>query len=72
MRRSIATGSATTTTLGLATAGMLCLATGCLSGAYEQDFQARLQQYRREADGEPPVAHPAADAAAPAAPGEAE
>lgn len=44
----------------LATAS--CATGGCLSGAYEKDYEARLQQYRREAAGGPP-----APAAAPAA-----
>lgn len=63
MRRSMATAWVTT---WMAVAALACLATGCLSGGYEQDFQARLQQYKREAAGEPPAAQPAEAAAAPA------
>jgi len=53
-------------------ATLACQATGCLSGGYEEDFHARLQQYKREAAGDPPAAKPAANAAAPAAAGEAD
>lgn len=35
---------------------MACLVAGCFSGGYEEDFQARLQEYKREAAGEPPAA----------------
>ena len=38
-----------------------CLVTGCFSGGYDKDFQARLQDYKRAAAGEPPLAA-AADA----------
>jgi hypothetical protein len=43
------------------------LSTGCLSGSYDKDFEARLQEYRREADGEPPAAAARADGVAPPA-----
>ncbi len=62
MRRSI-------TKLGCVIIGcMTSLTAGCLSGGYEEDFQARLQEYKREAAGEPPVAAAAEPAADPAAP----
>jgi hypothetical protein len=69
MRRSIASAWIT---IWMINATLACLATGCLSGGYEEDFQARLQQYKREAAGDPPAANPAANAAAPAAAGEAD
>lgn len=40
---------------------------GCLSGAYDKDFEARLQHYRQEAAGEPPPAAPAAGGGEPQA-----
>jgi hypothetical protein len=36
---------------------------GCLSAGYEKDFQARLQEYKRQAAGEPAAAKPAAQPA---------
>lgn len=47
---------------------MTSLTAGCLSGGYEEDFQTRLQEYKREAAGEPPVAAAAEAAVEPAAP----
>lgn len=44
------------TVAGVLFASAACLSTGCLSAAYEQDFQSRLQEYKREAGGEPPPA----------------
>lgn len=44
-----------------------CLAvpsTGCLSGAYDKDYDASLQQYKREAAGEPPAPPPPQEGAA--------
>ncbi|MEO1991459.1 MAG: hypothetical protein ABGW78_05965 [Pirellulales bacterium] len=36
------------------------LTTGCFSGAYEEDFKARLQQYKQDSKkGPPPVAQDA-------------
>ncbi len=53
----------------LAIIAFACLSTGCLSGAYDKDFEARLAEYRREANGEPPeAAAPADDAPPPADP----
>jgi hypothetical protein len=40
----------------LAIAFFAALCAGCLSGAYDKDFEARFQQYKREAAGEPPAA----------------
>lgn len=39
------------------------LSMGCLSVGYEKDFQARLQEYKRQAAGEPAAAKPAAQPA---------
>jgi hypothetical protein len=56
--------SRTITMANLLLAVIACLSQGCLSGGYEADFQSRLQQYKREAAGEP-----AAEVAAPPAEG---
>jgi hypothetical protein len=40
-----------------------CLSIGCLSAGYEKDFQARLQEYKRQAAGDPAAAKPAAQPA---------
>jgi hypothetical protein len=61
--------SRTITMAGLLLAVIACLSQGCLSGGYEADFQSRLQQYKREAAGEPAAAEPAAKAADPPAAG---
>ena len=52
-------------------AASVCLAAGCFSGGYEKDFQARLQEYKRAAAGEPPVAAAEAEAEPAAPPAEA-
>lgn len=53
-------------------AATACLIAGCLSGGYEDDFQTRLQEYKRQAAGEPAAVEPAAEPAAPPAEGGAE
>ena len=44
-------------------ATIACLSMGCLSAGYDKDFQARLQEYKRQAAGEPPAANPDAQPA---------
>jgi hypothetical protein len=57
------------TNLGCVIIGcMTSLTAGCLSGGYEEDFQARLQEYKRAAAGEPPAAAAEEPKAKPAAP----
>lgn len=35
------------------------LSTGCLSAGYDKDYQARLEEYKRQAAGGPVAAQPA-------------